>query len=352
MSARKLGVWIYCGALAGLMTAGLFYFERHRAATAQEADALRIARQTAAQAEALAIDARLMGTGKKKERSEAELLSWAAGRLSQGQAGKAVTVHKATMRAEGGKDEVYQWDPATLTLDYARRIFIEKDEGVRVQVKQGYRGFLGARNAIEADVMAGLFFALAWGVLVMISFRAVPSARDAGNVQERVKLLVRSANEVAEEMSVRVREVVKGARDVLTTSVKAQAHVLTSREALDALSERWFEVGSALTRLHEGLEKTREKALSLVVEGSKDHQWKELAQDVHEELQKLVTGLDECMKATTRLEEAMTVVGHDMGEACERFSELGEMSGRFTETVRATSDTMKRQGATPVKPVA
>ena len=76
MSARKLAVWIYCAAISGLLTAGLFFFERHRSGSAQEAEALRIARQTAAQAEALAIDARLMGADRKKQRSEAELLSW------------------------------------------------------------------------------------------------------------------------------------------------------------------------------------------------------------------------------------------------------------------------------------
>jgi len=162
--------------VAAGITAGVQEFDRIRANARLSDFGLHTARQIAAQAEGLVLNA--------KVRAEKDPIHWAVKFLAQGVEPRTIQISKHRGQV-GVPSESYVFLPDGW-FDYTKVSQPENGAGIRVRLNLGYRGFLDSRTTFGNDISVAMFFGLLWfalqGIVGIVGFSRFSRSQEAAAV--------------------------------------------------------------------------------------------------------------------------------------------------------------------------
>jgi len=238
-----------CFALSLLMTAVAVKFDCGRAEEYREQEALRWARQIAAQAEGMVFSGKAKG--------ERDPIAWAVGFLSQGVEPRVAQITKYRPSSSKNTSEGMSFNDHDRVYEYTRSLSPETGAGIKIRIVAGYAGFLGTQGQFSSDMAIFAFFALIFAIssLAVIRVRPVrivsvrapsaeprvtptpdpapPAAPDATFVAAIGEWTAGSKTALT-ELGVSVRDLLKQAAAMSAASAKARDAVTVLRDRMHA----------------------------------------------------------------------------------------------------------------------
>jgi hypothetical protein len=305
------------------MTGLIYLYDSQRSARHQTDELLRWARQIAAQAEGLALNAR--------EHEESDPIGWAVGYLTQGAEPRVMKVTKYASIQLAQPRESFQFDRKARVFDFVKILTPEDGTGVRIQLFPEVLGFLGAKSRVSNDlaiaaVFLACFFFFFTSTGRYFGFRLVsPASEKASDLKPRIREWVGEAKQVLTQLGLHVRELTREAQNLAVAAAK-------SRSAMSGLRDS---VHGGIRDVHAGRQSLRQmQALLAQAESA----------DASPEIQRFFSQMRELVKsadaAVKDIELQLEPWSTDADEAFHSYDDVFRASESMTSHIRKATETM------------
>ncbi|MGZ3688348.1 MAG: hypothetical protein ACXWPM_01615 [Bdellovibrionota bacterium] len=236
--------------IAGTLTALAAIWDGAATRQHDREEALALSRQIASQAEGLALQARERGT-------EADPIHWAVELLSQSPEPRVIQLSDFQGFPGGTGAEDFRLDVREHVFEYTRTLTPEDGKGIRLQLRTGYRGFLGTRHVLTNDLVIALFFAATY-VLIWFAgrryFHGLEPAESTHSRGPNIGLWLNGAKAILTSLGIRIRETIRQAQTIAVIAGRSRTAVNTLQATISrelASAEEGTDYHRALTTLQQ-----------------------------------------------------------------------------------------------------
>jgi predicted RND superfamily exporter protein len=309
------------------------------------ARSLSWAKQIAAQAEGMFLAARQNG--------DKDPVGWAVGYLAQGVEPRAVRVTKLQVEPASSASERFELDLKNHIFDYSKLLIPETGTGVRIQIQVGYFGFLGARHRIASDLSVilvfSLFLALSYFLMNSFVLRRRPRWNSKSELKEEVLRRIEQAKKLTVELGLKIRDLVKSAKNLAVASGRTSAAAAQLGERLKQDHHKFNQLSKILKQLDQvgtGMEVLSLNTLMASTRQMENANQEELARlmtELHENIQQTRAMIKKCESLIDGSEQRLGASIQDAEAIAQSYEEIKQITEDLNEQISQTTETLLGQ---------
>jgi len=331
---RLMHIVARIGIAAGV-TAGVYYLNTARAQRQSQEEALRWARQVAAQAEGMV----LVG----KQNGNLDPISWAAGFLTQGSEPRAVRVSKIEVKP-GQNSETLSFDQKTGSLEYARVFSPEDGSGVKIQLSVGYSGFLGAKSKVVNDLFAFSVFSFLCFFIFVVSHLQRPKRLDDSELRNSILTWLSGAKGLLTQLGIHIREMVREAQNLAVASAQSRNTMASLRDRIHSEIRELRDSKKLFQEVENLAVQAEVNALNLLIRNSRvsssDDEFSMKTEDIHRILQKIRKLNQKNQSKMNHVEVQLEPWATDADIAFQTYADVLKATQGMDGHIRKTTETL------------